>query len=78
MQSPRHTVKPARSFLDRILRITMPTLLYIALLNPGQLKLSSFIADKEQPATMGSSDSQTYPAQCGGAMLAGAPARELT
>lgn len=61
------TLKPARTFLLKILRMTMPTLLYIALLNPGQLKLISFIADREQPATIGNRESQTYPAQCSGA-----------
>lgn len=52
------------SFLLRILRITMPMLEYIALLKPGQLKESSFIAESEQPATIGTKLSQTYPAWC--------------
>ena len=38
----------------------MPKLLIMALLNPPQLKLTSFIADKLQPATMGKRLPHTY------------------
>lgn len=43
-----------------MLRSTMPRLLIMALLNPPQLKDTSFIADRLQPPTMGNRLAHTY------------------
>jgi hypothetical protein len=47
-----------------MLRSTIPRLLIMALLKPPQLKDSSFMADRLQPATIGSRLAHTYLQKC--------------
>lgn len=58
-QQQQHTLNDCRVFLEVMFRSTMPKLEIMALLNPPHAKLTSFMAAREQPATMGSNDNHT-------------------
>mmetsp|Transcript_43012 Transcript_43012/g.102110 ORF Transcript_43012/g.102110 Transcript_43012/m.102110 type:complete len:217 (-) Transcript_43012:443-1093(-) len=60
MPSRLRSLKSERHFFERMLRMTMPRFDPMAKRNPGQPKLSSFMAEREQPATIGTSESHTY------------------